>query len=100
MTYEALALQKTPIVTFGYIIQVALSLAIVLALIYICAKYLLPRLKLTPKGTTLEVVDRMGLEPQVTLYRIKAADTEYLIGVGGKSVTLLDKIDLKAGPRK
>jgi len=95
MTYEALVLQKTPIVTFGYIIQVALSLAIVLALIYICAKYLLPRLKLTPKGNTFEVTDRMGLEPQVTLYRIKSNKTEYVVAVSSKNVALLDKIELK-----
>jgi flagellar biogenesis protein FliO len=91
MTYEALALQKTPIVTFGYIIQVTLSLAIVLALIYLSAKYLLPRLKLTAKGSNIQVLDRMGLEPQVTLYHVKSDKGEYLIGVSGKSIALIDK---------
>jgi len=91
MTYEALGLQKTPIVTFGYIIQVSLSLAIVLALIYLTAKYLLPRLKLTPKGSNISVLDRIGLEPQVTLYHIKSEKGEYLIGVSGKSIALIDK---------
>jgi flagellar biogenesis protein FliO len=100
MTYEALVLQKTPIVTFGYIVQVALSLAIVVALIYLCAKYLLPRLKITPKGLNFEVTDRMGLEPQVTLYRVKSGNREYLIGVSSKSIALIDKFEKKIGGEK
>jgi len=92
MTYEALVLQKTPIVTFGYIVQVALSLAIVLVLIWVTAKYLLPRMQMTPKGKNIEVLDRVGIEPQVTIYHIKANGREYLLGVGGKNVALIDKI--------
>ncbi len=44
---EALAFQRTPIITFGYVLQVFFSLLIVLAFIYFIAKYLLPRFKLT-----------------------------------------------------
>ena len=97
MTYESLPLQRTPLVTFGYIIQVALSLAIVLALIYVCAKYILPRMKYSPKGQNIEVLDRFGLEPQVTLYHVKANQEEYLIGVSGKSIALIDKYEKKSG---
>jgi flagellar biogenesis protein FliO len=71
--------------------QVTLSLAIVLALIYLSAKYLLPRLKLTPKGSNIQVLDRMGLEPQVTLYHIKSDKGEYLVGVSSKNIALIDK---------
>ena len=92
MTYEAIVLQKTPIVTFGYIIQVTISLAIVLALIWLTAKYLLPRLKLMPQGKTIEVLDRVGIEPQVTIYHIKANNSEYLVGVSSKNIALIDKI--------
>ena len=91
MTYEALVLQKTPIVTFGYIMQVIISLAIVIGLIYLCAKYLLPRLQVAPQGKLIHITDRLGIEPQVTVYTIKVGSQVYLIAVSGKTTTLLDK---------
>ncbi|KAF0133327.1 MAG: hypothetical protein FD145_1345 [Candidatus Saganbacteria bacterium] len=91
MTYEALALQKTPIVTFGYIIQIAFSFAIVLALIYFSAKYVFPRLSTSSKGNNLKIIDRMGLEPQVTIYQVEIKNKEYIIGVSNKNITLIDK---------
>lgn len=90
-TYEALVLEKTPIVTFGYVLQVAISLCIVLALIYLIAKYLLPKMNINPKGRLIEVVDRIGIEPQVTAYVIKFNKNLYLVASGNKGVTLLDK---------
>lgn len=91
MTYEALQLQKTPIVTFGYIIQVTIILAIIVALIYFVLKYLLPRFLVNTKGSSLQVLERIPLEPQVAIYRIKIKNTEYLVAAGGKGVALLDK---------
>jgi len=91
-TIEALTLQKTPIVTFGYIIQVVFSLAIVLGLIYLTSKYLLPRLQVNPKGKFLEVIDRVGLEPQVSAYVIKVKDQTYVLAVSSKNVELIDKL--------
>ena len=92
MTYEALTLHQTPIVTFGYIIQVLLSLAIVIGFIYVAAKYLLPRLQqIVPKGKLMQVTDRMGLEPQVTVYSLKIESYTYLLAVSNKNVTLIDK---------
>lgn len=91
MTYEALVLQKTPVVTIGYIMQVVISLVIVLGLIYLVAKYLLPKLQVTPKGKHIEVVDRIGLEPQVTAYTIKVGSFSYAIVVSNKNTVLLDK---------
>jgi flagellar protein FliO/FliZ len=91
MTYEALVLEKTPVVTFGYIVQVALSLAIVLGLIYLISRFLLPRLQMTGKSRLVEVLDRIGLEPQVTAYVIKFNKNIYLVACGQKGVALLDK---------
>ena len=91
MTYEALALQKTPIVTFGYIMQILISLLIVLGLIYITAKYVIPKLQVTSLGKNIHIVDRIGLEPQVTAYTIKAGNYNYLIVVSSKNTTLIDK---------
>lgn len=91
MTYEALALQKTPIVTFGYMIQVLLSLAVVLGLIYLMAKYVLPRLHVQGLSKTIKIIDRIGIEPQVTAYHLKAGNFIYFVLVSNKNATLLDK---------
>lgn len=92
LTYEALSLNKTPIVTFGYIVQVTISLLVVLGLIYLTSRYLLPRLQVNPKGKLLEVLDRVGLEPQVTAYVLKFKKNLYVVGVSNKNVSLIDKL--------
>lgn len=92
VTFEALKLQKTPVVTFGYIIQVVISLAIVLALIYLTLKYILPRLQVKPRGKLLEVADRIGLEPGVSAYIIKVKDQVYILAVSSKNIELIDKL--------
>jgi flagellar biogenesis protein FliO len=92
LTYEALSLNKTPVVTFGYIVQVTISLLVVLGLIYLTSRYLLPRLQVNPKGKLLEVLDRVGLEPQVTAYVLKFKKNLYVVGVSNKNVSLLDKL--------
>lgn len=91
MTYEALALQKSPIVTFGYIMQIIISLLIVLGLIYLTAKYILPKLQVTSQGKNIQIIDRVGLEPQVTAYTLKVGGYNYLIVVSSKNSTLIDK---------
>lgn len=91
MTYEAIVLQKSPILSFSYIMQVIISLVIVIGIIYLCAKYVFPKLQVSQKGKHIEVVDRVGLEPQVTTYTIKAGSYNYLIVVSSKNVALLDK---------
>jgi flagellar biogenesis protein FliO len=83
----------SPLVTVGYVFQLILSLAIVIGLIYFSAKYLFPRLQLPSQGKLIQVVDRIGLEPQVSAYIISAYDRSYLIVVGQKSVTLIDKLE-------
>ena len=91
-TFEALSLQRTPIVTFGYIMQVIISLLIVLSLIYFAAKYLLPKLSIAPKGKYVEVIDRIGIEPQVSTTIIKIGKFYYILGISNKNITLLDKM--------
>jgi len=83
----------SPLVTIGYIFQLILSLAIVIGLIYFSAKYLFPRIQLPSQGKLIQVVDRIGLEPQVSAYIISAYDKSYFIVVGQKSVTLIDKLE-------
>lgn len=90
MTAEALTLQTTPIITFGYIMQVVISLLIVLGLIYVSTKYLLPKFQVNPRGKIIEIVDRVGLEPGVSAYVIKANNKSYLVGISQKNIVLLD----------
>jgi len=83
----------SPLVTIGYVFQLILSLAIVIGLIYFSAKYLFPKIQLPSQGKLIQVVDRIGLEPQVSAYIISAYDRSYLIVVSQKGVTLIDKLE-------
>lgn len=83
----------SPLVTIGYIFQLILSLAIVIGLIYFSAKYLFPKLQLPSQGKLIQIVDRIGLEPQVSAYIISANEKSYLIVVSQKCVTLIDKLE-------
>ena len=88
-----MTLKGSPILTIGYIFQVFISLLIVIGIIYLCAKYVLPRLQITSSSRLIEVVDRMGLEPQVTAFIIKVRNKSWLIVSSKGSVAVVDKID-------
>lgn len=92
MTPEALTLQASPIITVGYVMQVFISLLVVLALIYVCARYLLPRLKVTPTGRIIQVVDRTMLEPQVSAYILKVGKKAWLVLTSNKQIEKVDEI--------
>lgn len=94
MTPEALALQRTPIITFGYIMQVFISLLVVLAFIYLIAKYLLPRMKIAATGKLIKILDRVYLEPQVSAYVLQVGKSAWLIVTSSKQVTRIDKVDI------
>jgi flagellar biogenesis protein FliO len=83
----------SPLVTAGYIFQLIISLAIVIGLIYFTAKYLFPKLQLPSQGKSIQILDRIGLEPQVSAYIISAHDKSYFIVVSNKGVTLIDKLE-------
>lgn len=90
---EVMSVSRSPLVTVGYIIQLIFSLAIVVGLIFFASKYLLPKLQLPSSGKLIQVVDRIGLEPQVSAYIILADGKQYLIAVSNKNVTFIDKIE-------
>ncbi|MBU0687655.1 MAG: hypothetical protein KKB81_07430 [Candidatus Margulisbacteria bacterium] len=92
-TLEALSLNQTPIVTFGYIMQVLFSLIIVLGIIYLAARYVLPRLQFKSRGTILSLEDRIGLDPQVTAYVIRAEEKRWVIVVSKNNVAVVDKLE-------
>ena len=83
----------SPLITIGYIFQLIISLAIVIGLIFFSAKYLFPKLQLPSQGKSIQIIDRIGLEPQVSAYVISANNKQYLIAVSNKSVTLIDKLE-------
>ncbi|PIS29411.1 hypothetical protein COT42_05530 [Candidatus Saganbacteria bacterium CG08_land_8_20_14_0_20_45_16] len=93
MTTEALAFQTAPVVTFGYLAQVVFSLLVVLALIVLAAKYLMPRFKINPSGKTIQIVERVFLEPQVSLCLVKVEGKRWLIGLGNKQLFKIDRLD-------
>ncbi|MFC1637583.1 hypothetical protein ACFL1W_01040 [Candidatus Margulisiibacteriota bacterium] len=93
MTSEAFAFQRTPIITFGYIMQVFISLLVVLAFIYLIAKYLLPRLKITATGKLIKVLDRIYLEPQVSAYILRVGKSAWLVMTSHKQIARIDKIE-------
>jgi flagellar biogenesis protein FliO len=91
-TPEAVSTLRSPLITFGYVLQLIISLAIVLGLIYFASKYILPKLQIPSSGKLIEIVDRIGLEPQVSAYIIAAQGKSYLIVVSAKNVALIDEI--------
>lgn len=94
LTEEALPIERSPVITMPYLVQLFFSLVIVFGLIYLTAKYVLPKLQVTAaKGRSIEVVDRVGLEPQVSAYIIKAGKKSYLLAVSSKNVQLISEIE-------
>jgi len=93
MTPEAIAFKTTPIITFGYVMQVIFSLFLVLAFIYLVSKFVLPRLKAPTSGRLIKVLDRVYLEPQITAYVLSVGKSAWLVVTGGKQVTRIDKLD-------
>lgn len=93
MTVEALVLNNAPVVTFGYVMQVIVSLFVVLAFIYAAGKYLLPRIKPSGSSKLIKVLDRVTLEPQVSAYILKVGRSAWLVVAGNKSVTKIEKIE-------
>lgn len=92
---EALAFQQAPVITVASVFQVIFSLAVVLAFIYVIAKYLLPKIKLTPTGKLITVLDRVCLEPQVTSYILKVGHEAWLVVVSNKQIAKIDKVSVE-----
>ncbi len=90
---EVITVARSPLVSVGYVFQLIISLSIVIGLIYFSAKYLLPKVQPSSGERIIEVIDRVGLEPQVTSYVISAKGRSYLIVVSNKGVALIDKLD-------
>jgi flagellar biogenesis protein FliO len=94
LTFEGLALQRSPLITFSYVMQVFLSLLIILALIYVTAKFLLPKFKITGiSGKLIKIVDRIYLEPQVSAYILKVGKLAWLIVVSNKQISRIDRLE-------
>ena len=98
LTEEAMPLKSSPVITVGYLIQLLFSLLIVFGLIYLTAKYVLPKLQVTSKGRLIEVVDRVGLEPGVSAYIIKAGGKSYLLAASSKNVQFISEIEESEEP--
>jgi len=94
MTPETLALQSTPIITFGYIMQVILSLLVVMAFIFIAAKFVLPKMKPNFNGKIIKVLDHVYLEPQVSAYILSVGRSAWLVAISNKQVSKIDKVEL------
>lgn len=99
MTSETLVLQHSPIITLGYVMQVLISLGIVLALIYLVAKYVLPRMKVNAPGRLIQVLDRIFLEPGVSAYVLKVGKSAWLVATSNKQVTKIDKLEEESLPK-
>ena len=93
MTPEALVLQSSPIITAGYVMQVILSLAIVVALIYAITRFLLPKLKMGGGGRLIQVIDRVLIEPQVAAYVLKVGKKSWLIVSSNKNVAKIAELE-------
>jgi flagellar biogenesis protein FliO len=91
---EPLVLQHSPIITLGYVMQVLISLGIVLALIYLVAKYVLPKMKVNAPGRLIQVLDRVFIEPQVSACILKVGKKAWLVVTSSKQVEKISEIEL------
>jgi hypothetical protein len=82
---------RSPLITVGYIFQLIISLGIVIGLVYFAAKYILPKVQLPSMGKSLEVLERLGLEPAVTAYVIAWNEKKYFVVITNKTATVIDK---------
>jgi len=92
LTGEAIP-ERTPVITFGYVMQVLFSLTIVMGLIFLTAKYILPKIQIGVKGKIIEVVDRVGLEPQVSAFIVRVKKRSWLIVASSKNVQLISELE-------
>ncbi|MGB9613254.1 MAG: hypothetical protein ACPL4K_03650 [Candidatus Margulisiibacteriota bacterium] len=95
MTTETFALQTSPIITAGYLMQIILSLAVIVALIYVIGRFILPKLKITPVGKIIQVVDRAFLEPQVAAYILKVGKKAWLVVISNKQIAKIDEVEVE-----
>lgn len=86
MTAEALVLRSSPIVTAGYVMHLVVSLAVVVGLIYIIARFVLPKMKAAGSGRVIQVVDRVLIEPQVAAYILKIGSKSWLVASSNKNI--------------
>lgn len=91
ITPEVMNAGRSPLITAGYIFQLLISFGAVIGLIYFVAKYILPKVQLPSTGRSLEILDRLGLEPSVTTYVIAWNEKKYLVVVSNKTATVIDK---------
>jgi len=92
-TNTAVSSVSSAAVSIGYVVQLFFSLVVVLGFLYLTAKYLLPKIKTSNKSEHIAIADRLVVEPQVTLYIVKAAKKSWLISVSNKAVTVIDKFE-------
>ena len=94
LTSEAVSASSgTSVISVGYIIQLLFSLLVVVGLAYFAAKFVLPRLKYSTRGTYINVIDKVVIEPQVTAYILKAGNESWLIGVSNRNIVKIDKLE-------
>jgi flagellar biogenesis protein FliO len=94
ITSEAILADRTPLISIGYLMQVFFSLLIVAAFLYLTAKYILPKLQVSAsKGRMIDVIDRIGLEPQVTAYILRVTKRSWLIVSSSKNVQVVSELE-------
>lgn len=96
MSPEALVLERSPIITLGYVMQVLLSLGIVLALIYLISKYVFPKMKIASPGRIIKIIDRVFIEPQVSAYILQVGKKGWLVVSSSKNTQKISEVDLES----
>jgi flagellar biogenesis protein FliO len=87
----------SPLDTVSYLFKLIVTLSIMIGFLYYAAKYILPKIQIPSQGKLIEIKDRIGLEPQVSVYIITVQGKDYLIAVSAKGVTLIDKLESDPG---
>jgi flagellar biogenesis protein FliO len=77
--------------TISYSLQVLFSLALLGAALFVFSRFA-KRVQTHQFTGDIHILDRKGLEQGISLVLVSVKDKEFLLGISGKEIKVLDKI--------
>jgi flagellar biogenesis protein FliO len=76
-------------------VKTLIAMVIVIALAFICIRYLLPRLQMAKQRgkSRIQIIERIGLEPRKALYIIKVGNKAAVVGSSDHNLSKLIDLD-------
>jgi flagellar biogenesis protein FliO len=88
-----LGLKTSPVISFGYVIQLIFSLLIVIGILYAGARFILPRFNLVGEKGLINILDRKFMDAQSTAYILAVGKKKWLIVIAKGQVARIDALE-------